>query len=239
MSHSLEFLKLLAHDMRWDLLQALAVSDYRVNELVEQLDQPMNLVSYHLKKLRDEALVVTRRSDADARDVYYHLDVDRLGSLYHTAGEALHPVLGEVQPQAVIRTGLRVLFLCTNNSARSQMAEAIMRRMAGEFIEVYSAGSQPTQIHPDTIKTLDELGIDVRSQQSQPLSLYESQPFDFVITVCDRAREGCPTFPGNGQQIHWSLPDPVMIENEAERRERFRWTAQELQSRIRIFLKAI
>jgi ArsR family transcriptional regulator, arsenate/arsenite/antimonite-responsive transcriptional repressor / arsenate reductase (thioredoxin) len=239
MSHSLEFLKLLAHDVRWNLLKALTVSDYRVQELVEQIDQPMNLVSYHLKKLRDDAVVVTRRSDSDARDVYYSLDMERLGALYREAGRALHPVLGDSLSDDVLQKPLRVLFVCTHNSARSQMAEALMRQMGGERVQVWSAGSHPTGIHPDTIRTMDAMGIDIRGQESNALSLYVGQAFDVVITVCDRAREVCPTFPGDAQQVHWSLPDPSIIMDEDERIRAFHEIARQLQVRIRYFLRGI
>jgi ArsR family transcriptional regulator, arsenate/arsenite/antimonite-responsive transcriptional repressor / arsenate reductase (thioredoxin) len=240
MSHSLEFLKLLAHDVRWQLIKALTMSDYRVQELVEQVDQPMNLVSYHLKKLREERVVITRRSDSDARDVYYSLDLERLGALYREAGRALHPVLGEMSSEhGIPQKPLRVLFVCTHNSARSQMAEALMRQIGGERIQVWSAGSQPTNIHPDTIRTMDALGIDIRGQKSEGLEAYTGQAFDVVITVCDRAREVCPTFPGDAQQVHWSLPDPTIITDEAERSRAFQGIARQLQARIRYLLRGI
>src|SRR6476659_7014083 len=118
------FLKLLAHDMRWRLVSALARSDHRVNELVRLLDQPMNLVSYHLKQLRDQRLVTERRSSADGRDVYYSLDLDLLRTRYFAAVAALHPALATSDITNVVlpapRTSpARILFLCTHNSARS------------------------------------------------------------------------------------------------------------------------
>jgi protein-tyrosine-phosphatase len=234
-----EFLKLLSHDLRWNLVKALTTSDYRVQELVGLLDQPMNLVSYHLKQLRDEAVVQTRRSDADGRDVYYSLDLERLRALYHAAGAALHPAfMADKLPDAgrQRQEKVRVLFVCTHNSARSQMAEGLMRHLAGGRVEVFSAGSDPRGIHPDTIQTMDTLGIDIQGQQSRHWHDFENQPFDYVITVCDRAREVCPTFPGGGQHLHWSFRDPLAVEDAGERARLFADTARQLETRIRYFL---
>jgi ArsR family transcriptional regulator, arsenate/arsenite/antimonite-responsive transcriptional repressor / arsenate reductase (thioredoxin) len=231
-----EFIRLLAHDLRWSLLKALTVSDYRVHELVEWVDQPMNLVSYHLKKMRDDALVTMRRSEADGRDVYYSLDLNRLRDLYRTAGRRLHPTLDADAEQKTISQTARVLFLCTHNSARSQMAEGLMRHLSVGQIDVSSAGSHPTQVHPNAIKTMDTLGIDIRKQRPKSLNTFENQAFDYVITVCDKAREVCPLFPGQAQQIHWGFPDPVAIDDEVEQAGAFEEIAQRLKSRIESFL---
>ncbi len=234
-----EFIKLMAHQVRWRLVKALSTSDHRVQELVVLVDQPMNLVSYHLKKLREDGVVTTRRSDADARDVYYRLDLGSLRSLYRAAGAALHPVLTAEPSPLPAMTALphaRVLFVCTHNSARSQMSEGLMRRLAGEQIEVFSAGSHPTRLHPDAVRTMDALGIDIRGQQSKHLREFDGQSFDYVITVCDRAREVCPEFPGEREQIHWGFSDPAEIEDAAERRRIFGQIAHQLQTRITYFL---
>ena len=237
-----EFIKLLANDVRWRLLKALMTSDYQVNELVEQLHQPMNLVSYHLKRLRAEALVTTRRSEADGRDVYYSLDLARLRQQFVAAGMTLHPaIVGRDMPsaEALSLKAQRILFVCTHNSARSQMAQGWMRYLSQGQLEVFSAGSQPTTIHAEAVRTMQALGIDIRSQQTHALSEYIDTPFDYVITVCDKVREICPTFPGEGQQIHWGLPDPALIEDHAARREAFLRAAQQLQSRIGFFLSTL
>ena len=235
-----EFIKLLANDVRWGLLKALTTSDYQVNELVAQLQQPMNLVSYHLKKLRDDALVTTRRSEADGRDIYYSLDLARLRQLYLDAGMTLHPAL-RIEPLGAERRLLRqrVLFLCTHNSARSQMAEGLLRHASQGQLDVFSAGSQPTTVHPAAVRTLRGLGIDISGQQTHHLSAFADQPFDFVITVCDKVREVCPTFPGDGRQIHWGFPDPAAIQDDQPRADAFLHTARRLEARIADFLSTL
>lgn len=236
-----EFIKLLANDLRWGLLKALTISDFQVNELVAQLQQPMNLVSYHLKKMRADALVTTRRSEADGRDIYYSLDLRRLRQMYLEAGMALHPAIVLNTPVIdVARLPYqRVLFVCTHNSARSQMAEGLLRHLSQGYLDVFSAGSHPTTVHPDAIRTMADFGIDIRQQQSRPLSDVEGQPFDYVITVCDKAREVCPMFSGSGTSMHWGFSDPVTIQDTAERQTVFNRTAHQLKSRIEYFLSTL
>lgn len=236
-----EVIKLLANDLRWGLLRALAKSDLQVNELVTQVQQPMNLVSYHLKKMREDALVTTRRSEADGRDVYYSLDLNRLRQMYVEAGMALHPAISSNSSRVDVSRlqHRRVLFVCTHNSARSQMAEGLLRYLSQGHVEVLSAGSHPTKVHPDAIRTMRNLGIDISRQQSRSLNDIEGQSFDEVITVCDKAREVCPAFPGSGAPLHWSFPDPVVIQDAAERLGVFERTAQQLKSRIEYFLSTL
>ncbi len=102
----------------------------------------------------------------------------------------------------------RVLFICTHNSARSQMAEGLLRALGGEQFEAYSAGTEATHVRPLAMRAMTELGIDISGQQSKTLDRYLREPFDKVITVCDSAAEACPIFPGAKEQIHWSFPDP-------------------------------
>lgn len=236
-----EFIKLLSNDLRWGLLKALTISDLQVNELVAQLQHPMNLVSYHLKKMREDALVTTRRSEADGRDVYYSLDLNRLRHMYLEAGAALHPALGLNLPIMDVSRlkHQRILFVCTHNSARSQMAEGLLRHLCQGAFDVLSAGSHPTTVHLDAIRTMADFGIDISHQQSCSLDEVADQSFDYVITVCDKAREVCPTFPGSGTAIHWGFPDPVVIQDDTERRAVFERTAQQLKSRIEYFLSTL
>ncbi|HUE98696.1 MAG TPA: ArsR family transcriptional regulator [Anaerolineales bacterium] len=240
----LVFLKLLAHDIRWRILLALVRSDFRVEELVRQIKQPPNLISYHLKRLRLQRLVSERRSSADARDIYYSLNLDQFRQLYLETGQALHPGLSEPISQSQLETlsstPIRVLFLCTHNSARSQMAEALLRKLGGNQVEVFSAGSEPTAIHPLTIKAMSKIGIDLRPHRVKHFEEFLGQSFDYIITVCDRVREACPVFPGDPEQIHWSFPDPAAIEGDLLIQEKgFQETAQLLKVRIEYLLLMI
>jgi protein-tyrosine-phosphatase/DNA-binding transcriptional ArsR family regulator len=213
-------LKLLAHDVRWQIVLLLAESDLRVQELVRQLQRPQNLVSYHLGLLRDGGLVTERRSSADGRDVYYALALDELRGRFRAAGAALHPALlaGAAPVPSVLSASVpyRVLFLCTHNSARSQLAEGILRARGGGRFAEFSAGSEPAGIHPLAIRAAAEMGIDISTQQSQHLDDFAGQHFDTIITVCDRMREVCPTFPDDPRQIHWSIPDPVAVAGDQD-----------------------
>lgn len=240
-----EFLKLLANDIRWQILAALAQSDLRVQELVAIVAKPINLVSYHLKLLRGEEIVHERRSSADGRDIYYTLNLARLYELYQASGAQLHRAL-------VPRTGvghkadngqpLRVLFLCTQNRARSQMAEGLLRCMSEGRAEVLSAGVRPGLVHPLAVQALDDLGIDIAAQRSKHLDEVRDQSFDWVITVCDQVREQCPAFPGSPHSTHWSIADPITAAestgDEDARRAIFAATARELSTRIHYLLLA-
>ncbi|GHO48871.1 ArsR family transcriptional regulator [Ktedonospora formicarum] len=233
-------LKLVAHDVRWAILRELACSDYRVQELVERVGLPQNLVSYHLRKLREGLVVSERRSSADEREVYYRLDLDQFQGQYQAAVSLIHPAFTMGTQQRTTQEGLgaRVLFLCTENSARSQMAEALLRHESHGRVEAYSAGSQPAaQIHPFARCVMEQIGIDIRQATPKPLHLFEGQRFDTIITVCDRIREVCPTFPDDPEHIHWSLSDPASVQGSVEEQlHAFERTAQQLTTRIRTFL---
>jgi protein-tyrosine-phosphatase/DNA-binding transcriptional ArsR family regulator len=239
------FLRLAGHPLRWRLLSELARSDRMVHELTALVGQPQNLVSYHLGKLRDARLVSARRSSADGRDAYYMVDLARLGAQLAATGAALHPGLHVAPPSADDdprsgAPGVRVLFLCTGNSARSQMAEALARARSGGTIEAFSAGSRPKPLHPHARRVMRERGIDLAGQRSKHLGVFAETRFDWVVTLCDRVREVCPEFPGGPGAIHWSIPDPTATD-EADKTDEstypaFQQTAAELESRIGFLL---
>jgi arsenate reductase (thioredoxin) len=127
----------------------------------------------------------------------------------------------------------RVLFLCTHNSARSQMAEGMLRDLAEDRFEVYSAGTEATHVRPLAIRAMDEMGIDISGQESKTLERYVGEPFDYVITVCDEANEACPFFPGAKSRLHWSFEDPSQATgSEEERLAVFRRVRDEIRERI-------
>jgi arsenate reductase (thioredoxin) len=134
----------------------------------------------------------------------------------------------------------RVLFLCTHNSARSQMAEGILRQFGGDTVEVHSAGTVATRVHPLAIATMAEQEIDIGGQRSKRLDELAAQQYDYVITVCDNARDACPIFPGAAEQLHWSIADPSAVTGDEDaRRHAFRAAADELTRRIRDFLASL
>jgi protein-tyrosine-phosphatase/DNA-binding transcriptional ArsR family regulator len=232
------FFKALADESRLTIVRTLVVTNLRAGELVTLLGQPQNAVSYHLKQLRQLGLLRDRRSSADARDVYYSVDHARLQALYLAAGDVLHARTPDTQPNAGYDQAhpVRILFLCTHNSARSQIAEALARQLGGGQVEAFSAGNQPTHLHPMTVETLHEIGIDPQGHTSKLMDQFVDQEFDYVITVCDRARESCPTFPGDPVQIHWSFLDPAAIDDEGTQRQAFRTIRRELDTRLRYLL---
>lgn len=243
-SHELPtVLKLLGHEVRWQLLSLLAYSDYRVHEISARLSKPLNLISYHLRLLRNATIVQERRSSADGRDVYYSLDLECFHRLYMSAAETMHPALADSQSQGAewteSDTAVRVLFLCTHNSARSQMAEALLRHMGGGRVDVFSAGTEVTRVHPLALDTLQRQGIETEGLHSKHLTDFLGQQFDYVITVCDRANESCPIFPGDPERIHWSFPDPSAVSDPNEQRIAFAQVFASLEKRIKLLLTLI
>ena len=133
----------------------------------------------------------------------------------------------------------RVLILCTGNSARSQMAEGLLRYLGGERFEVHSAGTKPGSVNPLAIEAMREIGIDISSHRSKAVAEFEGEQFATVVTVCDSAAEQCPIFPGAPRRMHWSLPDPAASTGtHDEKLEVFRRVRNELEARIRSFLSA-
>jgi protein-tyrosine-phosphatase/DNA-binding transcriptional ArsR family regulator len=240
------FVELAAHPLRWRLLIELARSDRRVRELCELLEQPQPLVSYHLGQLQAERVVERRRSTFDGRESYYLLNLGRCGELLAASGGALHPGLhlSGHGPAAAGRAArgrrVRVLFLCTGNSARSQIAEALVERLSDETVEAASAGSHPKPLHTNAVRAMRERGIDLSGHRSKHLSEFERQRFDYVISLCDRVREVCPEFPGHPNLIHWSIPDPARQGgSDEESYPAFESTAGELAARIPFLLELI
>ena len=134
----------------------------------------------------------------------------------------------------------RVLILCTGNSARSQMAEGLLRNLAGERMEVFSAGTKPSVVNPLAIEAMHEQGIDISGHRSKHLDEFRAQPFDYVITVCDSAAETCPIFPGKAERIHWSFPDPAAAQgSEAERLAAFRQVRDNIERHLRAWVNTL
>jgi ArsR family transcriptional regulator, arsenate/arsenite/antimonite-responsive transcriptional repressor / arsenate reductase (thioredoxin) len=234
------FVRLAAHPLRWRLLTELATSDRRVRELVELASEPQNLISYHLRLLRGGGLVTAHRSSFDARDSYYHLDLEGCAHALSAVGLALHPAL-RLAPIAASATSAewpvrpRVLFACTGNSARSPIAEALLRHRTGGHVEVVSAGSRPkARIHPNAARVLHEqYGIDIAHYLPRHLDTVARRRFDYVISLCDKVREVCPEFSDQPRLIHWSIPDPAAGDTDRQSYPGFRRTAAEIDTRIR------
>jgi len=132
----------------------------------------------------------------------------------------------------------RVLILCTGNSARSQMAEGLLRQMAGDRFEVASAGVAPTNVRPEAIAVMREIGLDISHHRSKSVDEFLTQAFDYVITVCDNANEQCPTFPGSTKRIHWSFEDPAAVVGDgATRLNIFRRVRDQIKARLADFTK--
>jgi len=238
------FLQLVAHPVRWRLLRELVHSDRAVRELTELLDARQNLVSYHLMQLGSAGVVRSRHSSADRRDRYYAIDLKRCGELLQVSGASLHPALQLVPaPPAAARVSdrsrrrRRVLFLCTGNSARSQMAEALLVRMSDGAVDAASAGSNPKPLHPNAVRVMQKRGIDISGNRTKHLAEFASQRFNVVITLCDRVREVCPEFPSHPDLVHWSVPDPALAgPHDRVTHQAFEQVAAELETRLGFLL---
>lgn len=133
---------------------------------------------------------------------------------------------------------MRILVLCTGNSARSQMGEGLFQAEGGEAVQVFSAGTRPSSVRPEAIAVMKEIGIDISGQRSKSVDEFSGQSFDCVVTVCDNARDACPVFPGAARRIHWSLEDPAAVEGgDEERLSAFRRIRDQLHQRVKAFLR--
>jgi protein-tyrosine-phosphatase len=219
----------------------LARSDRRVGELCELAGGRQSLISYHLRQLRDAGLVSARRSAADGRDSYYVLDLARCRELLAGAGAALHPGLAPAMPVGeAVAPRASVLFLCTGNSARSQMAEALCEQLSGGAVSAVSAGSHPKPLHPNAVHVMRDRGLDISGRRPKHLGEFADRRFDYVISLCDRVREVCPEFPAEPEVIHWSIPDPASAPGSDEQTlPAFVRTAAELEVRLGFLFQAI
>lgn len=228
-------------------MSELAHGDLRVRELVALVREPQSLVSYHLRLLREAGLVSAHRSSADTRDSYYRLDLDRCGHELRSSGTALHPALlaptrGNRPADAQQLSRISVLFACTGNSARSPIAEALLRSRSGNLLEVTSGGSHPKPaLHPDAVRVLrDRYAIDIGDQRPRHLDTFSGQRFDYVITLCDRVREVCPEVGDRSRRVHWSVADPATsTHRHPADYSAFVRTADEIDARVRHLLAAL
>jgi protein-tyrosine-phosphatase/DNA-binding transcriptional ArsR family regulator len=230
------FVRLVAHPLRWRLVTELARSDLRVRELVGLIGESQNLVSYHLRLLRRDGLVTATRSTFDGRDSYYHLDLDHCARGLAGTGAAMHPAL-VLTPRATSGPGrVSVLFACTGNSARSPIAEALLRHHTAGRVNVTSGGSSPKPaFHPNAVRVLEEqYGVDVADRTPRSLDTLTGRRFDHVITLCDKVREVCPEFGDKSRRTHWSIPDPGDANYSV-----FQRVAAEIDTRIRYLLPVL
>jgi ArsR family transcriptional regulator, arsenate/arsenite/antimonite-responsive transcriptional repressor / arsenate reductase (thioredoxin) len=235
------FLQVMADPHRWRLVNELAHSDRRVSELTRLVGDAQNLVSYHLRELRDAGLVSARRSSYDGRDTYYRLEITRCCELLDTVSVALHPGL-ETRVRTLAfdgprRRAPRVLFMCTGNSARSQMAEVLLEHLSHHTIQARSAGSHPKALHANAVKVMAARGCDISGRTTKHVRRFHRTRFDQIITLCDKVREICPEFPGTPATAHWSMADPAAEgTTDEETYPAFERTAAELEQRIRYLI---
>lgn len=176
------------------------------------------------------AAIERQRAELDRLDA----ELTDLDLTVRAAGRARHTKEATSMPSGPIR----VLFICTGNSARSQLAEALLGHIGGAAFEAHSAGTEPKGVNPYTVQVLAELGIDWPNARSKSVTEFLGQPWDYVITVCDRARQACPVFPGEHNALHWGLDDPAEVEGtDEEKIAAFRTTQREVVNRIRPFVE--
>ena len=187
----------------------------------------------------------SHRSSADGRDTYYAVDLAACRDQLRAASAAPAPRAWLVAaplapPRSADGAPPRVLFLCTGNSARSQMAEALLEHLSDGAVAAASAGSSPKPLHPNAVESMRARGIDISGNRTKHLDELVTRRFDVVITLCDRVREVCPEFPSPAELVHWSIPDPA-LEGDTDRATypAFERTADELETRIRFLLHTL
>lgn len=227
------------------IISLLSTGPMLVSDICNASGLSLTLVSQHLRILRDSGMVQAERDSKDARAVWYSLNPQRIKEIQTALSMVFDMTkivdcrgLGAKQSPNLSREKFRVLFLCSGNSARSQMAEALLQHYGKGLIEARSAGTHPREVHPLTIKVLTEIGLDTKGLKTKHYSVFNQESFHYVITVCDRANEECPDFKGDYQRIHWSIADPVKDGNEDELINVFKQTREELAGRIELFVHA-
>jgi ArsR family transcriptional regulator, arsenate/arsenite/antimonite-responsive transcriptional repressor / arsenate reductase (thioredoxin) len=230
---------------RLAIISLLSTGPMLVGDICNASGLPLTLVSQHLRVLRESGMVRAERDGKDARAVWYSLNPQRIKEIQKALSMVfdMTKIVDRRIPEA--KQGLNfkgekfsVLFLCSGNSARSQMSEALLQHYGKGLIEGRSAGTHPRKVHPLTVKVLEEIGLDTTGLKTKHYSVFSRESFRYVITVCDRANEECPDFKGDYQRIHWSIADPVKDGNEDELVNVFKQTRQELAERIELFVHA-
>jgi len=233
-------LQVLGHELRWKLADQLSRSDLKVGELTEATGEAQNLVSYHLRLLRDAGVVHERRSSADGRDIYYTLDraavtKGLLGAIASLNPGAARPGPGD-SARPLRRHVASVLFLCTGNSARSQIAEAMLGGLGWRHVIVRSAGTHPTSVHPQVFEVLESRGLRSGNLRSKSITEFADRNFDYVVTLCDIARTESIQWSGKPRRLHWSIPDPVSARGgRGAVAKAFGLVADEIEVRVREF----
>lgn len=235
--------KALSDPGRLEAVLALDTGEQCICDLAEKLALSESTVSRHMAILEKAGLVASRK---DGRWRYFrHAQAEIPGAAQYAVAwirkhikgsDAVTPtVLAEDSVKAVCDNKAKVMFLCSGNSCRSQMAEAFLRKYGKSFFHAYSAGIEPQGIHPLTLKVMEEAGIDMKGQKAKSvLDFIGHMHFGYLITVCNRAEDICPLFPGVSYRLYWPFEDPVPFEgSEPERIEKFREVRDAIESRVK------
>ena len=250
----------LADPQRLHILDLIINGIHCSSGIVARLGLTPNLVSHHLKVLREAGLVDIERDPADRRWIYYIPNIQQLTEIQFQLSYLLHPARIQaraaecgpsqgaqpyippdhltIEKEHPMTNKAKIIFLCTGNSARSQMAEAFMKKYAGDLFEVHSAGIEPKGVNPYTVRVMEEAGIDISGYQSKGVRQYLGHVnFGYVVTVCDHAEENCPTvFLTQGKHLHWSFEDPAAFQGTEEQTlQKFSQVRDQIEKRIKEF----